>query len=65
VRQPAEIGPVIYTQTGRSYPLLRPVGGTSDGGGVNWLLIGGIAAAVVVVGILIATRRRDSADERE
>jgi peptide/nickel transport system substrate-binding protein len=65
VRQPAEIGPVIYTQTGRSYPLLRPVGGASDGGGVNWLLIGGIAAAVVVAGILVASRRRSSADERE
>jgi hypothetical protein len=65
VRQPAEIGPVIFNQTGPSYPLLRPVGGADAGGGVNWLLIGGIAAVVVVAGVLIATRRRGSADERE
>jgi peptide/nickel transport system substrate-binding protein len=65
VRQPAEVGPVIFSQTGPSYPLLRPVGEASGGGGANWLLIGGIAAVIVVAGILIATRRRGSADERE
>jgi peptide/nickel transport system substrate-binding protein len=66
VRQPADIGPVIFSQTGPSYPLLRPVGsGGAGGDGVNWILVGGIAAVVVIGGVLIATRRRSTADERE
>ena len=66
LRQPADIGPVIFNQTGVSYPAVRPVGGESaDSGGVNWLLIGGIAAVVVVGGVLIVTRRKGTADERE
>jgi len=66
VRQPADIGPVIMTQTGASYPLLQPIGAEAEGGDdVNWVLIGGIAAVVVIGGVLIATRRRGTADERE
>jgi peptide/nickel transport system substrate-binding protein len=67
VRQPAETGPVIFNQTGPGYPLLRPVGAdaAADDDGTNWLLIGGIAAAVVVAGALIASRRGKTADERE
>lgn len=66
VRQPAEIGPVIFNQTGPSYPAVRPVGAaSSDGGGVNWLLVGGIAAVVAIGAAVIASRRRTSADDRE
>ncbi len=43
-----------------------PTGTTpaDDGGGANWLLIGGLAAAVAAVTALIVSRRR-SEDERE
>ena len=68
VRQPADTGPIIYSNTSPSYALLTPVGG--EGGsdsGTNWLLWGGIAAGVVViVGAFFAMRNRSStADDRE
>ena len=66
VRQPADVGPVMFSNSSPSYVLLTPIGADSaDGGGVNWLLVGGIAAVVVVGGVVLATRRRGSADERE
>jgi peptide/nickel transport system substrate-binding protein len=69
VRQPAEIGPVMFSNSSPSYAVLHPVGSDAPGGeadsGTNWLLIGGIAAAVAVVGGLLATRRKSSADDRE
>jgi peptide/nickel transport system substrate-binding protein len=67
VKQPADIGPVIFTNTSPSYVQLTPVGGeTGSGSGTNWLLWGGIAAAVVIVGgVFLAMRNRSSADERE
>ena len=66
VRQPADIGPVMFSNSSPSYALLKPIGGSGgDGGGVNWLLIGGIAVVVIGAGALLATRRRTTADERE
>jgi peptide/nickel transport system substrate-binding protein len=66
VRQPAETGPVIFNQTGPSYPLLRPVGGSGAADdGPNWALIGGIAAAVAVAGVLVGMRRGRTSDDRE
>ncbi|HEX9645176.1 MAG TPA: ABC transporter substrate-binding protein [Acidimicrobiia bacterium] len=106
VQQPAGIGPVMFSNSSPSYPLLRPVGsepnggatdstvagdttapdgdgttvaGTDDGdgdvgaapepgdddGGTNLLLIGGIAAVVVLGGAFLIQRRRSTADERE
>lgn len=67
VQQPADIGPVFFSNSSPSYVLLRPVGsGAGDeGGGANWVLIGGIGLVVVAGGVLLATRRRSSADERE
>ncbi len=66
VQQPAEIGPVMFSNSSPSYARLRPVGaGGGDDGGVNWLLIGSIAGIVVIGGALVMTRRRASADERE
>ncbi|HEY6635283.1 MAG TPA: hypothetical protein VI141_06685, partial [Acidimicrobiia bacterium] len=66
VRQPADVGPVMFSNSSPSYVLLTPIGADGgDGGGVNWLLVGGIAAVVVVGGVVLATRRRGSADERE
>lgn len=69
VQQPADIGPVFFSNSSPSYPLLHPVGtegvGEGDESGTNWVLIGGIAAVVVVGGIFLATRRKSTADERE
>jgi peptide/nickel transport system substrate-binding protein len=65
-RQPADIGPVIFTQTSPGYVDLTPIGGAAGGSDVNWLLWVGIAAGVIViVGAFLAMRRRSSADERE
>jgi LPXTG-motif cell wall-anchored protein len=42
-----------------------PDPGDDDGGGTNWLLIGGIAAVVVLGGAFLIQRRRSTSDERE
>jgi len=67
VRQPAEVGPIMFSNTSPSYVLLTPVGGDSDSGATNtWLIVGGIAAVVVIGGVVLATRRRSTtADDRE
>jgi peptide/nickel transport system substrate-binding protein len=68
VRQPADTGPIIYSNTSPSYALLTPVGGeaATDDSGTNWLLWGGIAAGVVVIaGVFLAMRNRSTSDERE
>jgi peptide/nickel transport system substrate-binding protein len=69
VRQPSETGPIMYSSSAPSYAVIQPVDQGSEAGGAdtNWLLIGGIAAAVVVVaGALILTRSRGKTeDERE
>lgn len=66
VRQPADIGPVMFSNSSPSYAQLRPIGSDAAGaGGANWLLIGGIAAVVVLAGGALAMRRSSSADERE
>jgi peptide/nickel transport system substrate-binding protein len=68
IRQPAETGPVMFSNTSPSYAALTPVASASDGGGAGTGAIVGIAvAAVVLVGgaALFLTRRRRSADERE
>jgi peptide/nickel transport system substrate-binding protein len=68
VRQPAEIGPVFFSNSSPSYALLTPIGAEgADGGSNNLLIIGGAVAAVVVIGgVFLAMRNRSSsADERE
>ncbi|MEX0795755.1 MAG: ABC transporter substrate-binding protein [Acidimicrobiia bacterium] len=67
VQQPAEVGPVIFTNSSPSYAQLRPVGegGGLDSDGLNWLLIGGIALVVVAILVFVMTRRKTTADERE
>src|SRR4051794_40445648 len=68
VRQPAKIGPVVYSNTSPSYARLKPVtaSATSDDGGSS----GGIIAAIVAVVLIAAAavffmRRRRTAYERE
>ena len=109
VRQPADVGPVIFTNSSPSYALLRPVGaggddGTTtaapgdttttsaapggdtatttaapggdaatttaapagdDGGGANWVLIGGALVLLLGGAGYGLMRRRASIDERE
>jgi peptide/nickel transport system substrate-binding protein len=66
VRQPVEIGPVMFSNSSPSYAQLRPIGaGGGDGGGVNWLLIGGIVVVVAAGGAVLLSRRSSTADERE
>ncbi len=67
VRQPAEIGPVIFNNTSPGYVELTPIGAAADDGSdINWLLWGGIAAGVIVIaGVFLAMRNRSTADDRE
>ncbi|HLF43629.1 MAG TPA: ABC transporter substrate-binding protein [Acidimicrobiia bacterium] len=66
VRQPAEVGPVMFSNTSPSYVLLTPVGESESGSSDTLLIIGGVAAVVVIGGIVLAMRRRSStADDRE
>ena len=66
VKQPAEIGPVIYNNTSPSYVQLTPIGADAGASDINWLLWGGIAAGVIVIaGVFLAMRNRSNADERE
>ena len=69
VRQPAETGPVLFTNTSPAYVELQRVEGSGGGGGSNTGLIIGVAAAGVAVlagvGIFARSRRRGDDDERE
>lgn len=67
VRQPADIGPVMFSNSSPSYVLLKPVASSGGGGGLGGAAIGAIiAVAVIVIGALaFVLRRRKSEDERE
>jgi peptide/nickel transport system substrate-binding protein len=67
VRQPAETGPVLFTNTSPAYVELRWKGGGSGGGTSTGLWIGVGAAVVIIVagGLLFRSRRKGSDDERE
>ncbi len=65
-RQPAEVGPIMFTQTSSAYLNLEPVSGDSGGGGstntIVVILVVLVAAGVVVT--LVRSRRKKSADDR-
>lgn len=67
VRQPAEIGPVMFSNSSPSYARLAPISGDGAGSDSNNLLLwGGIAAGVIVVaGVFFAMRRKTTSDDRE
>jgi peptide/nickel transport system substrate-binding protein len=68
LRQPAEIGPVLFTNTSPTYAALTPVASTSDGGGgTSTASMVGIAVAVIggIALIVYFLRRRRTAEERE
>lgn len=66
VRQPAEIGPVMFSNSSPSYAQLTPISADGGSDSNNLLLWGGIAAGVIVIaGVFIAMRRRTTSDDRE
>ena len=70
VRQPAEIGPVVYSNTSPSYAQLKPVSASSgsgddDGGGSGTIIAIVVVAALALGALLLVMRRRSTADERE
>ena len=66
VKQPADIGPVMFSNSSPSYAQLTPIGADAGGSDINWLLWGGIAAVVVILGgIFLARRSQTTSDERE
>jgi len=69
-RQPADTGPVLYSNSSPTYATLAPVsaktGGGSSGGGGSGGVIAIVIAAVVVLGAAVfMVRRRRTAYERE
>jgi len=77
IRQPAEVGPVLFSNSSPTYANLELVsettpeaaaaeGGGDDGGMSTGAIIGLVAAGVVAAGVAVwALRRRRTADERE
>ena len=69
VEQPADTGPVLFSNTSPSYAQLKPVSasaGGDDGGGGSGGIIAIVAIAVLaLIGGMFLLSRRRSADERE
>jgi len=68
VRQPKDVGPVLFTNTSPSYWNLTPIdGGGDDGGTSTGLIIAIIAGAVVVLGAIVffASRSKRQQDDKE
>ncbi|MEZ5343172.1 MAG: ABC transporter substrate-binding protein [Acidimicrobiales bacterium] len=68
VRQPADVGPVMFSQSSPSYERLTPVGAGDSSGGSNTGLLVGLGAgavAILAVGGFAMSRRGKSADDRE
>ncbi|HYI20123.1 MAG TPA: ABC transporter substrate-binding protein [Solirubrobacteraceae bacterium] len=73
--QPAETGPVLFSNTSPSYATLKvaaadatntaAAGGGDDGGGSAGLIAGIVIALIAVAGLAWALMRRRTADERE
>ena len=69
VKQPAETGPVLYSNTSPTYARLKPVSASADGGdsgGGSAGIIAIVVAALLALGVgAFVLMRRRSADERE
>jgi peptide/nickel transport system substrate-binding protein len=67
VRQPADVGPVLFTNSSPAYLELRAKG-SGDSSGSNAGLFAGLGAAAVAIAgasLWLKSRRRESDDERE
>ena len=65
VRQPAETGPIMFTNTSSAYLDLEPVSEGSGGSGTNTIVV--VVVALLGFGIIFAlvrSRRKKSADDR-
>jgi peptide/nickel transport system substrate-binding protein len=68
LRQPAEVGPVIFSNTSPSYFNLEPIEGASSGGGgmstaaIAALVVAGLMGAGIIAFVVL---RRRTAEERE
>ena len=69
IKQPAEIGPVLFSNTSPTYARLAPIAASSDGGGggMSTGAIIGIAAAALILlgGAAFWFMRRRTVEERE
>ncbi|HSF60368.1 MAG TPA: ABC transporter substrate-binding protein [Gaiellaceae bacterium] len=67
VKQPAETGPVIFSNTSPSYASLVPIaGGGADGGLSTAAIVAlAIAGAAVIGLVVVVVRRRGTREERE
>lgn len=67
VRQPADTGPVLFTNTSPAYLALASTGEGGDGGGSTGLIIGAVVAVIVIAGgvFVLRKRRATTDDERE
>jgi peptide/nickel transport system substrate-binding protein len=73
-KQPADTGPVLYSNSSPTYAVLKPVsaaaggggaGGGDDGGGSGALIVIVIAGVALLGGGALLAMRRRTADERE
>ncbi len=65
-RQPAEVGPVMFSNTSPSYVQLRPVGaGSGAVGGLSMPILIGAGVVLLALVFLFVRRNRATADERE
>ena len=72
VRQPAEVGPVLFSNSSPTYAQLEPISDSGDGGGggdgdsnTGLLIALGVVAILVIGGAVFMISRRRSADDRE
>ena len=68
VRQPAETGPVIYSNSSPSYAVMKPVAasaGSDDGGGSGGVIAIVVIAVLALGAVGVVLMRRRTADERE
>ena len=66
IRQPAEIGPVMFSMSSPSYVQLTAVGADTDGDATNTaLIVGGLVLILAALAVGFGARRRRTADERE
>lgn len=65
-RQPAETGPVFFTNSSHSYRTLAPVEGSSGGGSSAAIIVAIVVAGVLIAAtIVLVARRKRTSDDRQ
>jgi peptide/nickel transport system substrate-binding protein len=67
LRQPADVGPVLFSNTSPTYANLTPIASSADDGGISTaaIVVIVVAGVALVGGLVLLLTRRRSADERE